>query len=177
MLIAVRTDRDPAQMIGAIRNELGRMDRQMPLSDIRTMEQIAGASRSGPRLVLWMTGIFAALALALAAIGTYGVIAYSAAQRTHEFGLRIALGARNRDLLRLVLIQGLRLAAIGVFAGLALSWALGRLLQGLLYGVNVHDPITFLTAAAVALLAAVIASFIPASRATQVDPMISLRAD
>jgi predicted permease len=177
MLIAVRTDRDPAQTIGAIRNELGRMDRQMPLSDIRTMEQIAGASRSGPRLVLWMTGIFAALALALAAIGTYGVIAYSAAQRTHEFGLRVALGARNRDLLGLVLIQGLRLAAIGVFAGLALSWALGRLLQGLLYGVNVHDPITFLTAAAVALLAAVIASFIPASRATQVDPMISLRAD
>jgi predicted permease len=177
MLIAVRTDRDPSQTVGGIRDELARMDRQMPLSNVRTMEQIAGASRSEPRFVLALTGIFAALALALAAIGTYGVIAYSVAQRTHEFGLRMALGARNRDLLALVLIQGLRLAAIGVFAGLALSWALGRLLQGLLYGVNVHDPITFLTAAAVALFTALIASFIPANRATQVDPMISLRAE
>jgi len=95
----------------------------------------------------------------------------------HEFGLRIALGARSRDLLSLVLVQGLRLAALGVLLGLALSWALGQLLGSLLYGVDVHDPVTFLTAALVAMFVALIACFIPASRATQVDPMISLRSE
>jgi predicted permease len=177
MLVAVRTDGDPVRLVGGVRNELAQMDREMPLSNIRTMEQIAGASRSGPRFVLALTGIFAALALALAAIGTYGVIAYSVAQRMHEFGLRIALGARSRDVLSMVLVQGLRLAAIGIVLGLALSWALGQLLRSLLYGVDVHDPTTFLTAALVAMCAALIACFIPASRATQVDPMISLRSE
>jgi predicted permease len=177
MLVAVRTDGDPVRLVGGVRNELAQMDRELPLSNIRTMEQIAGASRNGPRFVLALTGIFAALALALAAIGTYGVIAYSVAQRMHEFGLRIALGARSRDVLSLVLIQGLRLAVIGIAVGLALSWALGQLLRSLLYGVDVHDPATFLTAALVAMFAALIACFIPASRATQVDPMISLRSE
>lgn len=177
MLVAVRTEGDPARVVGGMRAELARIDRQLPLSDIRTMEQIAGASRSGPRFVLALSGIFAALALALAAIGTYGVMAYSVAQRRHEFGLRIALGARSRDLLGLVLTQGLRLAAIGVVLGLASSWALGQLLRSLLYGVDAHDPITFLTAATVALFAALVACFIPARRATQLDPMISLRAE
>ena len=177
MLVAVRTNGDPTQAVGGMRHELARMDRELPLSNIRTMEQIAGASRNGPRFLLALTGIFAGLALALSAIGTYGVIAYSVGQRVHEFGLRIALGARSRDLLALVLTQGLRLAAIGIVLGLALSWALGQLLRSLLYGVDVHDPITFLTAALVVLFAALIACFIPAKRATEVDPMISLRSE
>jgi predicted permease len=177
MLIAARTNGDPLNAIAGLRRELAQMDRLLPLSNIRTMEEIEGESRNRPRFVLALTGIFAALALALAAIGTYGVIAHSVAQRMHEFGLRIALGARTRDLLALVLAQTLRLAAIGVLMGLALSWALGRLLQGLLYGVNVRDPVTFLTAAGVSLIAALLASFIPASRAAQADPMISLRAE
>jgi predicted permease len=177
MLVAVRTSGDPIQAVGGMRNELAQMDRELPLSNIRTMEQIAGASRSGPRFVLALTGIFAALALALAAIGTYGVIAYSVTQRMHEFGLRIALGARNRDLLKMVFSQGLRLAGIGIVLGLALSWALGQLLRSLLYEVDVHDPATFVMAAMVSLLAALIACFIPAKRATEVDPMISLRSE
>ncbi len=177
MLIAVRTSGDPRQAVGGMRNELAAMDRQLPLSDIRTMEQIAGASRSAPRFVLVLTGIFAALALALAAIGTYGVIAYSVVQRMHEFGLRIALGARNHDLFAMVLTQGMRLAGIGVAIGLGLSWALGQLVGSLLYGVNPHDPGTFAAAAVVALVAAAIACFLPARRATEVDPMISLRAE
>jgi predicted permease len=177
MSIVVRTNGDPSQAIGGMRRELAQMDAQLPLSGIRTMEQIAGASRSGPRFVLVLTGIFAALALALASIGTYGVIAYSVAQRMHEFGLRIALGARNRDLFAMVLTQGLRLAAVGVAIGLVLSWALGRWLGSLLYGVNPRDPATFLAATSAALLAALIACFLPARRATEVDPMISLRAE
>ena len=177
MLIAVRTTGDPRQAVGGMRNELAAMDRQLPLSDIRTMEQIAGGSRSGPRFVLVLSGVFAALALALAAIGTYGVIAYSVVQRMHEFGLRIALGARNHDLFAMVLTQGLRLAGIGIAIGLGLSWALGQLVGNLLYGVNPHDPSTFAVAAMVALVAAMIACFLPARRATQVDPMISLRAE
>jgi predicted permease len=177
MLVAVRTTGDPTPAVGGMRHELAQMDRELPLSQIRTMEQIAGASRSEPRFVLALTGVFAALALALAGIGTYGVIAYSVALRMHEFGLRIALGARSRDLLSLVLTQGLRLAAIGIVLGLALSWALGRLLGSLLYGVDVHDPLTFVTAALIALFAALIACVIPAKRATEVDPMISLRAE
>jgi predicted permease len=177
MSIAVRTSGDPRQAVGGIRHELALMDRELPLSDIRSMEQIAGASRSGPRFVLVLTGIFAALALALAAIGTYGVIAYSVVQRMHEFGLRMALGARNHDLFTMVLTQGLRLAGIGVTIGLGLSWALGQLVGSLLYGVNPHDPATYLAAATVALVAAGIACFLPAQRATEVDPMISLRAE
>jgi predicted permease len=177
MLIAVRTSGDPVQAVGGIRNELSQMDRELPLSNIRTMGQIAGESRSRPRFVLALTGVFAALALALAAIGTYGVIAYSVALRMHEFGLRVALGARNRDLLSLVLRQGLRLAGVGVLLGIALSWGLGRLLRSLLYGVDVHDPATFVSAALIALLAALIACFLPAKRATEVDPMISLRSE
>jgi predicted permease len=177
VLIAVRTIGDPVQAVGGMRNELAQMDRELPLSGIRTMAEIAGASRSAPRFVLALSGIFAALALALAAIGTYGVIAYSVAQRMHEFGLRIALGARSRDVLALVLGQGMRLAGIGIVAGLALSWVLGRLLGSLLYGVDVHDPVTFLVAALVALGAAGIACFVPAKRATEVDPMISLRSE
>ena len=177
MSIAVRTSGDPRQAVGGIRHELALMDRQLPLSDIRSMEQIAGASRSGPRFVLVLTGIFAGLALALAAIGTYGVMAYSVAQRMHEFGLRIALGARNHDLIAMVLTQGLRLAGIGVAIGLGLSWALGQLLGSLLYGVNPHDPSTFVAAAGVAVVTAAVACFLPARRATEVDPMISLRAE
>jgi len=177
MLVAVRTSGDPTQALGGMRNELAQMDRELPLSDIRTMEDIADASRSRPRFVLALTGIFAALALALAGIGTYGVIAHSVAQRMHEFGLRVALGARSRDVIALVLTQGLRLAAIGVAAGLALAWALGQLLGSLLYGVNVHDPLTFLTVPVVALFVALIACLLPARRATQADPMVSLRAE
>jgi putative ABC transport system permease protein len=177
MLVAVRTDGDPDQMLNAIRAELARRDPELPLANARTMQQIAGSSRSGPRLVLLLTGIFSALALVLAAVGTYGVISYSVAQRRHEFGVRIALGARRGDLFRLVGGQGLRLAAAGIGIGMLLALALGRLLGSLLYGVGAADPLALGSSFVVALIVALAACFVPARRAANVDPMVSLRCE
>jgi predicted permease len=177
MLIAVRAAGDPTLLVGTVRNQLAQMDAELPLTDVRTMEQVASASMGGPRLLLVLTGVFSALALGLAAIGTYGVIAYSVAQRTHEFGLRIALGARGWDIVKLVGGQGLRLALSGIVIGFMISLALGRLLDKLLYGVKGYDPLTSLAAFAGALMVAMLAGYIPARRATQVDPMISLRSE
>jgi predicted permease len=177
MMMAVRTDGDPTMMLGAIRAELAQMDREIPLANIRTMEQIAGTSRNGPRLVLLLTGVFSALALLLAAVGTYGVISYSVAQRMHEFGVRIALGAQRSDLFRLVGSQGLKLAAAGIVIGLLLALALGRLLGSLLYGVGAADPLALGVSFVVALIVALAACFVPARRAATVDPMVSLRSE
>jgi len=177
MLVAVRASGDPLLLVSAVRNEVAQIDRELPLANVRTMQEIAGASRSGARLVLLLTGVFSALALGLAAIGTYGVISYSVAQRVHEFGLRIALGARGWDLIALVGGQGLRLALAGIALGLLLSLALGRLLGNLLFGVDARDPITFAIAFVVALGVALVACYVPARRATRVDPMISLRCE
>src|SRR5579872_491395 len=177
LLVAVRSAGNPEQAVSGMRRELSNLDRQLPLSDIRTMEQITQASRSAPRFVLSLIAIFAVLALGLAAIGTYGVVAESVAQRSHEFGLRIALGAGSLDLLGLVFVQGVRLAAIGVVGGLTLAWVLGRFLRTMLFGVQANDPVTFLLAAFVAMLVAVIACIVPAKRASGADPMTSLRAE
>lgn len=177
MLIAVRANGDPLLLLNAVRNEVRQMDAELPLADARTMEQIAGASRGGARLILVLIGLFSAVALGLAAIGTYGVIAYSVSQRVHELGLRIAIGARNGDIVRLIGGQAVRLAVTGLGIGLALSLALGRLVEKLLYGVNAHDPLTLTTAFAVALTVASVAGYFPARQATRVDPMISLRGE
>ncbi len=177
MLVAVRTNGNPAQAVGGMRSELANLDRQLPLSDIRTMEQITQESRSAPRFVLALIAIFAVLALALAATGTYGVVAESVAQRSHEFGLRIALGAGRLDLLRMVFVQALRLAGVGVVAGLALAWVLGRFLQTMLFGVAANDPVTFGVAALVAVSVAMLACMVPAKRASEADPIVSLRAE
>jgi predicted permease len=177
MQLAVRAQSNPALLTAAIRNEVAQIDPELPLTNIRTMEQIAGASYSGSRLLLLLTGIFSALALGLAAIGTYGVIAYGVAQRTHEFGLRIALGARSWDVVKLVGGHGLRLALAGIAVGMLISAALARLLDKLLYGMTAYDPMTFAAAFTGALLVAMLAGYLPARRATKVDPMISLRAE
>jgi predicted permease len=177
MLLVIRTVRDPLSAVNAIRAEIAALDRELPLAQVRTMEEIAGASRGGARLVLLLTGIFAGIALLLAAIGTYGVISYSVAQRTQEFGLRIALGARGFDLLRLIGGQGLRLAAAGIAIGLVLALALGRLLSSLLYGVSAYDPWTLIGSFGIAVVMVVAACLVPARRAASVDPMVSLRCD
>ncbi|HXJ93216.1 MAG TPA: FtsX-like permease family protein, partial [Terriglobia bacterium] len=122
-----------------------------------------------------LLGLFAGLALLLAAVGIYGVIAYSVAQRTHELGIRIALGAGRPDLLRMVLGEGLRIALVGVVVGLAGAWALSRFVSSLLYGVRPNDPLTFAAVPLVLILVALLACYIPARRATQVDPMVALR--
>ncbi len=177
MLMAIRTDGDPTLMLGAVRAELAQMDRELPFANVRSMEEIAGTSRNGPRLVLLLTGVFSGLALLLAAVGTYGVISYSVAQRTHEFGVRIALGAQRGDLFRLVGRQGLQLAAAGIMLGLLLALALGHLLSSLLYGVSTADPLALGASFLVALIVALAACFVPARRAANVDPMVSLRCE
>jgi ABC-type antimicrobial peptide transport system permease subunit len=141
------------------------------------MTQISDEALSNQRFALFLVGLFAALALGLATIGMFGVVSYSVNQRMHEFGMRMALGARPSNLLRLVLGQGVRLSVIGVFVGLLSAAAMARLLGGLLYGVSGADPVTFAAVAALSLVTAAIACYVPARRAANADPMESLRAE
>ena len=175
MTILVRTSRDPLSVVSAIHTELQQLDREQPMASIATMEQLLADSLSRARFTMLLLGIFAAAALLLAAVGIYGLIAYSVAQRTQELGIRIALGAQRRDVLRLVLAQGTRLTFLGVAIGVLAALALSRLLATLLFGVSATDP--FIFAGVVTLLAfvAMLACFIPARRATRVDPIVALR--
>ena len=175
MTIVVRTEGDPARIAPAIRAQISGMDAELPLYDVRTMEEVVARSLWQPRLFGGMFLVFAAVALVLASVGVYGVIAYSVSTRTHEFGIRMALGAQAGDVLRLVLKQGLILVAIGVSLGLTGAFLVTRLLGGLLYGVTATDPLTFISLPLLLVGIALIASFIPARRATKVDPMVALR--
>jgi ABC-type antimicrobial peptide transport system permease subunit len=153
------------------------VDIDQPVFQVGTMEAARVTSQGSLRLATSLLSSFAAVALLLAAIGIYGVIAYSVGQRTREFGIRISLGARRLDVLRLVVRQGLLLAAAGIAVGLAGAFALTRLLSSLLYGVNATDPLTFAAVTGLLAAVAVAASFLPAWRATRVDPVIALRCE
>jgi putative ABC transport system permease protein len=139
------------------------------------MEEVRSISLASERMNLLLFGLFAVLALALATIGIYGVLAYSVAQRTREIGIRLALGAHHNDVLRLVVSQGLRLAALGILLGLSGALTLTRLMAGMIYGVSATDPVTFLSVAILLGLVAAAACYIPARRAMRVDPMVALR--
>ena len=173
--IAVRVQGDPASVAAAVRAAVWGLDRQLALGSVRTMEQVISRTTASRRFSISLVSSFAALALVLAAIGIYAVLAYSVARRTHEIGVRVALGARRGDVVRLVLAQGLRVTAAGVIVGVAGALLLTRFIQSLLYGVAPTDPETF---AAVLLLlfgVALAASYLPARRAMRVDPMVALR--
>jgi len=174
MLIA-RTAGEPLGVVGALRNATQSLDGNQPLYNIRTMEDLMAASVAPRRFNMVLIGLFAGLGLVLAAVGVYGVISYSVNQRKHEIGIRVALGAGRRDILRLIVGQGLILTMTGVGLGLAAAFALTRLLEGLLFGVGVRDPLTFAGVAAVLAVVALLACYLPARRATRVDPMIALR--
>jgi putative ABC transport system permease protein len=151
------------------------VDGDQPIHQVKTMEQWLAESIASQRLVMLLTTLFGGLALILAAIGIYGVMAYTVAQRTHEIGIRMALGARPSDVLRAVMTEGMKLAIIGTAGGLLLAFALTRLLGSLLYEVSTTDTQTFIIAPVVLLFIGLLACFIPARRATKVDPLVALR--
>jgi len=171
----VRTSMEPKALTAAIQHEFLAFDSQLPVSKVRTMERVIAESTARQNFNMLLLTIFAATALLLAAIGIYGLMAYSVEQRTQEIGIRMALGAGSQDMLRLVIVQGLRLAGIGMAIGLAAAFGLTRLLSSLLFGVKATDPLAF--GVVVVTLAAVagIATYIPARRATRIDPVIALR--
>jgi putative ABC transport system permease protein len=159
----------------APRNQVMALDPEQPIFEVRSMQSLLDESVAQPRFNTLLLTLFASLALVLAAIGIYGVMSYSVTQRTHEIGVRMALGAQQNDVLRMIVINAMWLAVIGVVAGLVGSLIATRLLSGLLFEVNPTDPVTFLVITAILGLIALIAGFIPARRATRVDPIVALR--
>jgi putative ABC transport system permease protein len=165
----------PAAAAGAVRAAIRAVDPDLPVSKVRTMEALLDGSSANSRATALLLGTFAAMALGLAAIGIYGVISHSVGRRTHELGIRMALGAGRGDLLRLVLGEGLRLAAAGLAIGLAGAFAATRLLSALLFEVRAGDPLVFAGVAALLALVALAAVSVPAARAMRVAPIIALR--
>ncbi len=175
MTFAVRTVNDPESLIGAVRGEIRALDKDLPAFDIKTMTEILSASLAQKRFAMLLLCIFALVALILATVGIYGVISYSVTERTHEIGIRMALGAAKRDVLKLIVGQAALLALMGVGLGLVASFLLTRLMESLLFGVSTTDPITFALVATLLTTVALVASYIPARRAMRVDPMVALR--
>jgi putative ABC transport system permease protein len=177
MSLAARISGDPMQMVAAVRGQVWAVDKDIPISNIETMERLMAKSVAPRRFNLLLLGVFALAGLALAGLGLYGVIAYSVSQRKREIGIRMALGAGKSAVLRMVINQGIRLALIGVVIGLAGALGLTRFLSGLLYGVKPGDPLTLVAVSALLIVVALLASYIPASQAAKVDPLTALRHD
>jgi putative ABC transport system permease protein len=175
MFLAVRTSNDAARMAEPLRREVQAVDRGATLAQIGTMEEALGRSVSQPRFHTMLLGVFAGIALLLAAVGIYGLIAYSVAQRTHEFGVRLALGAARADVVRMVVREGISLAVAGIALGLAGALAMTRLLKTMLFDVGVTDATTFAAAPLGMLLVVLLATFVPALRATRISPVQALR--
>ncbi len=175
MTLVIRTRVAPLGVAASVREQLRAIDRGIPISNVTSMDQVVADALWQPRFNLQLIGLFAALALVLAALGLYGVMSYSVMQRTPEVGLRLALGARPRGVLMLVVGQGLRLAAIGLVLGALAAFGLARLMSSMLFNVRASDPVTFAAVAAVLLVVAVVACWIPARRASKVDPLVAIR--
>lgn len=174
-ILVLRTSLPPLSLTNAVKKQLAALDPGLPLFDIRTMKQLVAQQTASARTESLLIGLFAGLAVFLAAVGIYGVMAYLVTQRTHEIGIRMALGAQKGDVLRLVLGQGLRMALMGVGIGIIAGLALTRFLSSLLYGVKPTDPVTFVTVSLVLVAVALLACYIPARRAMEADPMVALR--
>jgi putative ABC transport system permease protein len=177
LTMVVRTTGDPAAMTNAVRHAFRAADKDSPISNVQTLQKVRVDSTARQRFGAWLLGLFAALALGLAGVGIYGVMSYSVAQRTQEIGVRMALGAGTRDVLKLVLRRGLALTLPGIALGMLAALALTRLLKSLLFGVSATDPMTFAVIALLLTIVAMLACWIPARRAAKVDPMVALRCD
>jgi putative ABC transport system permease protein len=175
MTFLVRTSNDPAALVPAIRRELRNIDPELPMASVATMEQLLGDSLARSRFTMSLLGVFAAVALVLTAVGIYGVISYSVAQRTHEIGIRMALGAQRGNVLGMVLRQGARLMIAGVGLGVVSALILTRLMSSLLYGISATDPATFAAVVCALLTVAFLASYMPARYATHLSPLTALR--
>lgn len=175
--VAVRSDRDPGSLIPALRAQVQALDPDQPIYDASTMDEIVVLSMSADSIMGRLLAIFAGIALVMAVMGVYGVMAYSIAQRTREVGVRMALGAQPRDIVRLVLRQGSLLAGLGILIGLVAAAGVTRLLAAFLHGVSAFDPLTFGIVTASLAAAALLASLLPARRATRVDPLVALQTE
>jgi len=171
----VRSATEPMSVVSTMREKVAALDKDVPIFAVKTLDEYAAESVAQARFNSRLLGIFATLALTLAVIGIYGVISYSVTQRTHEIGVRVALGAGVREVLQLVVGQGLRLACVGIGIGLAGAFLLTRLLRTMLFGIQPTDLTTFLCVPLILFTATFLASYIPARRATKVDPLVALR--
>jgi predicted permease len=175
MSVLVRTTTDPVDLLPAVQSELQRLNRNVPVHDVKTMTEQIDAALSVDRMTAVLLGIFGGAALLLATVGLYGVMSYSVAQRTHEIGVRMALGAQTVDVLRLVVKNGMTLSLIGVAIGLAAAVAFTRIMATLLFEITPTDAVTYVAVSVGLLLVALLACYIPARRATKVDPLVALR--
>jgi putative ABC transport system permease protein len=177
MVAVVKTTVEPHSLVPAVTKEVNAMDPDVPLFAVKTMDEYLSASVARPRFNSTLLAIFAAVALVLTVVGLYGVMSYSVAQRTNEIGIRLALGAQTRDVMMMIVKQGSKLILIGLAIGLVAAYALTRFLASLLFGVTAKDPLTFAAVALVLALVALLACYLPAWRATKVDPMEALRCE
>jgi putative ABC transport system permease protein len=175
MGLAVQTEGDPSAIASAVRREILKLDPEQPVSSVRTMESVLSDSLMLRRVSMLMLAVFALLALTLATVGIYGLTAYSVSRRTHEIGLRMALGASQAGILRLVVVRGLVISLIGAAIGVAAALQLTRALSGMLYGVTATDPLVFAGVPLLLVAVSVIASYVPARKATRIDPLVALR--
>jgi predicted permease len=175
--VVLRTEGDPTAVMGAVRSAVEEIDPREVVYNVQSMDEVVSNSFAARRLSMILLGVFAALALVLACVGVYGVISYLVGQRTHEIGVRLALGAQRGDVLRLVIGHGARMALIGVAIGIGAALGLTRLMANQLFGVSAHDPLTFAGVAMLLIIVAVAACYIPARRALRVDPIIALRCE
>src|ERR1051325_8133776 len=177
MSLVIRSSAEPSGLSAAVRQIVAEVDKSVPVSNVQTMDHIVSESITPPRFNLFLLALFGTVAMLLSAAGIYGVTAYTVTQRTHELGIRLALGAQVGDVLKMILGQGMAVIGIGLVIGLAAAFALVRLLRSFLFGVGEKDPFTFVVITVLLLIVALIACYIPARRATKVDPLEALRAE
>jgi len=177
MSLVIRGESDPTRLASAVRGEVAALDKTLPIFNLKPMERVISERMSPKRLVTWMMLVFAILALLLAAVGMYAVMSYAVSQRTHEIGIRMALGARPADILKLVVSQGLALTVMGIVIGLAGAFGVTKALSGLLYGVTSTDPPTYIGLSLALGTVALLACYVPTRKATRIDPMIALRRE